>query len=391
MNLIGGASTQSRGRRPLPQGISRGIFLSGHGAREQVRFEKRGGGHEVKNLLSWVVGQHGCLWGHGPFPAEIECARQAGGVPGSYGSQAEYDLAEALGEIYTGRLSSDDLGVRFFQSAGEACAAAARISRAMTGSEYLASYGYHGAGLEWAHAPNSGGVPVDDLKNHWRFEWGDVKQMEYASQGAACICIEVPAIDDIFARKFLHTVRQQCDFLQIPMILDDTVLGFRLALAGSSEYYGVKPDMVVLGKALCATGGVAALLGDIDFLRELDGGCFYSTTFGGNPGPCGAAAETVKWLTRHRGEVYGADGHLYRIGAALRDGYNALGIPVTGQPERSAFSFEPGSAADNEFSSRMIEAGIVAHRPNFPTLAHTLDDVHLTLKVAGRVWQEMTR
>ena len=56
MLLAGGASTQSRGRRPLPPGAVRGTTLATRGIREIVRFDFEDGHHEQRELLSWLGG-----------------------------------------------------------------------------------------------------------------------------------------------------------------------------------------------------------------------------------------------------------------------------------------------------------------------------------------------
>ena len=390
--LAGNASTQSRGRRPLSPGAVSARTLWTNDVHERVEFTFADGHAEQLKLLSWVVGQAGLLWGAGPFPASIEQAiRQpsySNGVHGSYGHAAEWQLADLLGQVFDGLLTSDDLAVRFFQNGGDACAAAVRIARAFTDSFAIATQGYHGVGDSLAHAPASTGIPGYLVNLHRRFEFGDTAGMKAAMwqtfATATCVMVEVPALDDDAAiAGFLRDCRETCDRNGIPLIFDDVVLGFRLALGGTAEYYGVRPDMVCLGKAMCATGGVSALIGRADLVGRLGEDVFYSTTFGGSPGPCAVAAATVRWLHEHRSEVYGEAGHLRRIGTALKDGYNALGIKCVGQPERSVFAF-PSDDEWLSFCSRMIGAGYMVHRPNFPTLAHTLADVEATLEAAGK-------
>jgi glutamate-1-semialdehyde aminotransferase len=206
--------------------------------------------------------------------------------------------------------------------------------------------------------------------------------MRLAARNAACIMVEVPAWDDEAAvATFLHACRDTADEYGIPFVIDDVVCGFRLALGGSCERYGVKADMVCLGKAMSAIGGVSALIGCADLVGRLADDVFYSTTFGGNPGPCSVAAATIRWLIEHRVGVYG---HLRAIGTALKDGLNALDMPVVGQPERSILQFDT-DAEWSAFCSAMIEQGVMMHRPQFPTLAHTLNDVRHTLEAAEAI------
>ncbi|HEY4723719.1 MAG TPA: aminotransferase class III-fold pyridoxal phosphate-dependent enzyme [Anaerolineae bacterium] len=387
MLLAGGASTQSRGRRPLPMGAVRGVTLAARGVREVVRFDYGDGHHERCELLSWIGGQAGLLFGASPdllqLPFDALHLRE---THGSYGHAAEYDLANALGAVFDGYLTSSDMACRFFQSGGEACAAAVRVARAATGWDEIATEGYHGAGLEFVHLPAVLGsaspmtLPIQRL-----FKFGDVVSMSSSANGAACIMVEIPAWDDENAIvSFLQACRTEADRQGIPLIIDDVVCGFRLALAGSCERYGVRADMIVLGKAMSATGCVSAVIGRADLVNRLSEDVFYSTTFGGSPGPCSVAAATVRWLLNHHAEVYGAAGHLQTIGRALKDGLNERGVKCVGQPERSTVVFD----TDEQWLAwcrKMIEQGVMIHRPQFPTMAHTLADVEQTLRAVEAI------
>lgn len=383
--LAGNGSTQSRGRRPQPSWSFDARSLTEHsiGVRELVEFS-RSECVDTRQLITWVVGQFGGLWAHGPYPPEIMREFGRWEIPGSYAHSAEHRLMAALDEVYDHRLTSDALAVRFFGAAGAACEAAVRISRAVTGRDPFASYGYHGAHSTFIQPPQSAGVPkvVQALKRE--FEFGDVAALDIAARGAACVIVEVPPTPDDQAQAFLQVCRRACDREAIPFIIDDTVLGFRLALAGSSAYYGVKPDMVILGKAMSAIGGVAALLGRADLVNRLADDVFYSETFGGHPMLCSIAAATVRHLTYYGHGVYGPTGHLHTIGKALQDGFNELGVTCIGQPERSVVKF-PTDAEWLTWCSQMIARGVMVHRPQFVTLSHSMSDVERTLEAAEKV------
>src|SRR3989304_5269363 len=295
--FAGDASTQSRGPRPLPAGSVRGMTIAARGVTETVRFDFGDGHHERRELLSWVGGQAGLLFGASPDLSQLPFdALHLRETHGSYGHAAEYEVVGVLGEVFDGYLTSSDMACRFFQSGGEACAAAVRVARAATGWDEIATEGYHGAGLEFVHLPAVLGsaspmtLPIQRL-----FKFGDVVSMSSSANGAACIMVEIPAWDDENAIvSFLQACRTEADRQGIPLIIDDVVCGFRLALAGSCERYGVRADMVVLGKAMSATGCGSALVGRADLVGRLGSDVFYSTTFGGAPGPCSVAAATVR-------------------------------------------------------------------------------------------------
>src|SRR3972149_4779379 len=208
MALAGDASTQSRGRRPLPPGAVRGTTIAARGVTETVRFDFEDGHHERRELLSWVGGQAGLLFGASPDLSQLPFdALHLRETHGSYGHAAEYDLVDVLGEVFDGFLTSSERPCRFFQSGGEACAAAVRIARAATGRDAIATSGYHGAATDFAHRPAWLGYPPANLELHRWFEFGETVRMWSASVGApdvrqglsgsvACIMVEVPAWDD---------------------------------------------------------------------------------------------------------------------------------------------------------------------------------------------------
>ncbi len=399
IGLSGGASTQSRGRRPLPSGVVRAVSLTEHsiGPYELVEFTRKDGSTYRRQLLSWVGGQWGGLWGAGPFPSEVMRDLAKWEVQGSYGNHAEYRLADALGEVYMPYINGGgDLGVRFFQNGGDATAAAVRIARGATGRDAIASYGYHGAALDFAHEPDYRGQTPYNVKQCRQFEWGDSsglrQTLDFLSalnhNPAACVIVEVPALDDeAVIGAFLRECRVMCDDYGISLILDEVVTGFRLGLAGACERYNVKPDLVCLGKAMSAIGGVSAIIGRRDLVDQLDSGTFFSTTFGGDPMRCSIAEKTIRFLQRERLGIYGTPeqrGRLWSIGQALKDGLNERGVVCIGQPERSILKFDT-DADWLAFCSKMIERDVMIHRPQFSSLAHSEKDIVRTLAAVDRV------
>lgn len=377
--LAGNASTNSRGHRPLPPGAVSARTLLTQNTNELVEFTYADGHTDRKDLLSWVGGQSGLLWGGGPFPREIRDAiRQGAGLAqGSYGHAAEYELADALGAALDGVFTSDRLSCRFYQDGGVALAAAARLARHATGHRRIASIGYHGAAEEWAHAPNSAGILTDAIDAHDHLDWG----MYRPNRDYAALCIEVPPAPDDEIRDRLRQYRELCDATGAIFILDEVVTGFRLGLQGAAGYYGVQPDIACYGKAMSATGCVSAIVGRADLVDAIGGDVFLSTTFGGHPGPCAVAAVTVKWLRENAGEAFP---YINQIGQVLKAGLSSLGLTVIGQPERSVVTF-PTDAEWLAWCGQMIERGVMVHRPQFPTLNHTDADVDFTLRQAAEI------
>lgn len=111
------------------------------------------------------------------------------------------------------------------------------------------------------------------------------------------------------------------------LVFDEVVTGFRLALGGAQEYYGVEPDLVAYGKGLGGGypigcwGGRADLVDVVDEARlgGPDAYVWSASTLGGNPVTCAAANAALDVLERP-----GTYPHLRGLGARFRDGLRAV-------------------------------------------------------------------
>jgi glutamate-1-semialdehyde 2,1-aminomutase len=101
-------------------------------------------------------------------------------------------------------------------------------------------------------------------------------------------------------RDWLQSVRDVCTERGIVLIFDEVFVGFRIALGGAQEYFGVRADLVTYGKTLGGGLPVGALCGRHDLMkrfrddRPLDV-CFARGTFNSHPYVMGAMGE---FLTR---------------------------------------------------------------------------------------------
>ncbi len=121
---------------------------------------------------------------------------------------------------------------------------------------------------------------------------------------------------------FLAAVRELCDALDIALIFDEVVTGFRLAYGGAQEYYGVVPDLVAYGKALGGGYPIGAFGGRADIMAMVDehriGGDDYvwmASTLGGNPISMAAANAALGVFRGPR--TYE---NLHHLGEYLREG-----------------------------------------------------------------------
>lgn len=119
---------------------------------------------------------------------------------------------------------------------------------------------------------------------------------------------------------FLPGLRELCDEFNALLVFDEVKTGLKIAPGGASELYGVKPDIVVLAKAiggglpLAAFGASAAIMEEIASQRVLHVG-----TYSSNPLTLAAAEVTLKEILT--GEAYS---RVFALNGKLVDGYEAL-------------------------------------------------------------------
>ena len=199
------------------------------------------------------------------------------------------------------------------------------------------------------------------------------------------------------APGFLGSVRELCTRYDIALIFDEVITGFRLAIGGAVERYGVVPDLATFGKAMAGGWPVAAFAGSARYMDLLaDGGVNHSGTFNGSTMACAAVAATIDVLRREPPyasiERYGK-----RIMSALPDLANdhGLSLEVTGLPMAFSVSLrdpaQPPTAlrSRKELSSQLhralAEAGIWTTTRGmwFVSAAHGEEEVAKTLSRAG--------
>jgi len=386
--LIGNTSTQSRVKRPLPDGWDRVEVISRRGISEKwvVRAD---GKHRIHRIhCTWVLDQGGPVLGYtgknNPLTTEIisqvALAENAGLYgPGAVGSRLEREAAEILIDIVGPYIRSggEDIVVRWLANGSDACDAAIRLARAVTGRDHFVSTGYHGSSIVFSHEPQNHGIPRTVGAARTDVPWGDAQALAVAlgsGKPKAAYIVEVPSNDED-ARSFLTHARRLCDKAGALLILDEVVTGFRLALGGAAQLYGVTPDIACYGKAMSNGRAISAVVTRRSIGEYLLDRVFYSNTYNGDPYNCAHVIGTLMTLQMMNDELYS---HLWDLGDLLRDGLNEAGVKCIGHGPRAAV-VAPTDLADF-LSKGLVPRGIVLHRPNYITMAHVTRHVKTTLR-----------
>lgn len=176
--------------------------------------------------------------------------------------------------------------IRWFKTGSEATQAAIRTARIATERELVLTVGdgYHGW-HSWflAVKPWHPGVPKDYEALIKPFRYNDLSSLEvqlerYGTRTAAVIL--EPCHFEMPMPGFLEGVRELCNRYRTILIFDEIVTGFRWALGGGQEYFGVVPDLATFGKAAANGLPIAFLCGKKEFMRHAE--LVQGGTFGGD-------------------------------------------------------------------------------------------------------------
>jgi glutamate-1-semialdehyde 2,1-aminomutase len=253
----------------------------------------------------------------------------------------EVEVAEMIREVIPGCES-----VRFSKTGADVCSAAIRLARAHTGRGKVLCCGYHGW-HDWylAVTDRRGGVPAFNDGLTYTFNYNDYEGFLASLDDDVAAVIMEPVVFEAPRDRFLHKVAIACRERGIVLIFDEMWTGFRMALGGAQEHFGVIPDLAVYSKAVANGMPLAVLTGRREIMDRLEHDVFFYTTFGGEA--LSLAAATIAEMREMAVPQY-----LARQGTVLRDGYNELcrefGLGFTrciGYPWRSLVTFDP-SAGD---------------------------------------------
>jgi glutamate-1-semialdehyde 2,1-aminomutase len=100
---------------------------------------------------------------------------------------------------------------------------------------------------------------------------------------------------------WLKRLRAVCSERSIALIFDEVFVGFRLALGGAQEYFGVRADMVTYGKTVGGGLPVGVVCGRKDLMKRYRDDrpadvCFARGTFNSHPHVMGAMCEFLERL-----------------------------------------------------------------------------------------------
>jgi len=319
--------------------------------------------------------------------------------------------------------------IAFMNSGAEATFYALRASRAFTRKDKILKFegGYHGF-HDWvamsispkklidfpSPIPESAGIPECVLNEVLIAPFNDLEKTEEIIEKnkdvLAAVIVE-PIQRSIPPKTgFLEGLREITKLHGICLIFDEVVTGFRIALGGAQEYYGVVPDLATYGKAIGGGYPIGVLCGKreiMDLFDPFDRAPNYamlSGTLSGNPISSTAGLAVLAEMEKP-GAYEKLNGLGERLRSSIREIIKSQGITaqVTGEgsiwhvyfTEEEVFDFRSGLKADNQkltqFHTELIRNRIlpIYMTKGYLSTAHSTEDIDKTLNIIEHILSKM--
>lgn len=330
----------------------------------------------------------------------------------SFGAATEQEVTMA--ELITRLVPTVEM-IRMVNSGTEAVMSALRLARGYTKRDKIIKFAgcYHGhtdsmlvksgSGTLTFGSPNSGGVTAGTAKDTLVADYNNIESVttlfeQNKGEVAAIIVEPVAANMGVVLPKdgFLKQLRQLCNQHGTLLIFDEVITGFRLAMGGAQQYFGVTADLVTYGKIIGGGMPVGAYGGRREIMECISplGNVYQAGTLSGNPLAMAAGLATLTYLDEHR-EVYT---NISRLAKRLSDGLsdltnntvNMIGslvcmfmtdIPVTDY--ESAIKSDTGAYTTlfNGLLSRGVYTAPAQFEALFLSNAHTDEDIDMTIEI----------
>jgi glutamate-1-semialdehyde 2,1-aminomutase len=312
--------------------------------------------------------------------------------------------------------------VSFHSSGSEATFFALRVARAYKQRDKILKFegGFHGMhdyalqSNQWTYvpepfpvpSPNSHGIPKSVASEVLVAPYNDLETtaqlISQHKDELAAVIIEPLQRSYVPAPGFLQGLRDITRTYDIPLVFDEVVTGYRLALGGAQALYGVTPDLCALGKTISAglplgvLCGAKKLMEVANPLRRMRGVPYsmQTGTFCGNAISATAALAVIREL-----EKPGVYERVARTGQRLMHGLEEIlrgegfAVQVVGEPSVFQVWFTGEPVTDHRsslkadmfknmrFADLLLDRGVLkAHEKFFVSAAHDERDVELTLE-----------
>lgn len=371
-------------------------------------------------LIDYIASWGPLILGHAYQPV-IDAIVERSGKGTSFGMPTEIETK--IAELAVSVVPGIDK-IRFVNSGTEACMSAVRLARGFTGKEKIIKFAgcYHGhsdafliaagSGAITGGVPNSPGVTKGTAKDTLLATFNDLSSVsELISENRgeiACIILE-PVAGNMGcippAEGFLEGLRKLCDENDILLVFDEVMTGFRLAMGGAQELFGITADIVTYGKVIgggLPVGAFAARNEIMEYLAPL-GPVYQAGTLSGNPLAMAAGLAMLTSLNENPAVFVSLHDKTAYLHKGLEDVLSKSGVDFTINRlgsmlsihfhEEPVTNFDTAVRANNDMFKRffhgMLNEGIYlppsAFESWFLNDALTFEDLDLTIEASKQV------
>lgn len=416
------AELYDRALELLPGGVNSPVRAMRALGRDPIFIASGSGSHltdvDGNRYIDWVSSWGPLILGHADpeVTAAIIAAAERGSTFGAP-TEAEVWLAAEV----VARVPSVEM-LRMTSSGTEATMSAIRLARAVTGREKILKFAgaYHGhvdgllaqagSGLATQGIPASPGVLESAAAATVIVPWNAPEALPALDDVAAILAEPVPANMGVVPPDpgFLETLRREADRAGALLVFDEVITGFRVAPGGAQERFGVSPDLTIMGKIIGGGLPAAAYGGPRELMERIApaGDVYQAGTLSGNPLATAAATATLRRLDA---AAYARLADIsQRLAAGLREAAASAGRELRVQAVTGLltpfFSSGPvrdwtGAAASDQdaygaWCRALLARGVYPPASQFeawfPSLAHSDEDVELTIAAAAEAFQEIS-
>ena len=264
-----------------------------------------------------------------------------------------------------------------------------------------------GSGLLTEGYQDSNGITDGVLKDTLTLPFGDIEKVKeiLKNRDIACVIVEpIPANMGVIEthKKFLQELRKITEETGTILIFDEVISGFRLALGGAQELFGITPDLTTLGKIIGGGYPVGAFGGKKEIMDLVApvGRVYHAGTLSGNPIASKAGFATISYLKENPNiykELEKNVNYLVDNIESLAKKYsidvciNSMGSLFTiffidvDKVENLEDSLKSNTENFSIYFNTMLENGIVVppsqFEAHFLSIAHTKKELDRTLEV----------